>query len=111
VPDAARREELLLELARRVDDTLQRLVGEIGEEIAIDAARAELRAMGRPELAREVRRVSLLSDQLGYTSAHRACRGGPGCWRSRRPQHSSPARQSMHISARNETDTGAALPD
>ena len=66
VVDAARREQLLVALGRRFDDTRRRLVGEIGEELVIDAARAELSALGHVELARDVRRVSLLSDQLGY---------------------------------------------
>src|SRR4051812_6106621 len=66
VPDPQRREELLLALARRFDDTHRRLIGEIGEDLVADAARAELQQLGHADLARRVRRVSLTSDQLGY---------------------------------------------
>jgi hypothetical protein len=66
VPDAARREELLLALRRRFSDTHQRAIGAVGEELVIAAARHELITLGHPDLARAVRRVSLLSDQLGY---------------------------------------------
>lgn len=66
IPDPRRREELLLALGRRFDDSRQRLVGEIGEELVVAQARLELEEMGHNELARGVRRVSLESDQLGY---------------------------------------------
>lgn len=66
VPDPARREELLVLLDKRFDDSLRREVGAIGEEIVSVAARDELHLLGHSELARQVRRVSLLSDQLGY---------------------------------------------
>jgi hypothetical protein len=111
VPDAARREELLIGLARRYDETLQRLVGDIGEEIVIDAARSELRAMGRPELAREVRRVSLLSDQLGYDVSAPRVSGRPRLLevKATTAQLVGPS-VNAHLS-RNEADTGAALAD
>jgi Domain of unknown function (DUF3883) len=66
VDDPARREALLLALGRRWDDQRCREVGEIGEELVTASARDELAALGRPDLARAVRRVSLISDQLGY---------------------------------------------
>lgn len=66
VPDPMRREALLLALGRRWDDDLRREVGEIGEEIVVANAKAELTALGHSELANAVRRVSLISDQLGY---------------------------------------------
>jgi Domain of unknown function (DUF3883) len=66
IPSAERREELLLALGAKFDDTRARLVGEIGEEIVVQAARDQLLAVGHPELAAQVRRVSLGSDALGY---------------------------------------------
>jgi hypothetical protein len=76
VPDVKRREELLLAFAQRFDDTHRRLIGEIGEDLVVAAARAELLQLGHADLARSVRRVSLTSDQLGYdVTAPRV--GGP----------------------------------
>jgi hypothetical protein len=66
VPDAERREELLLALGRRFDDALRRAIGAIGEDLVVQAARTELQELGHADLARRVRRVSLTSDQLGY---------------------------------------------
>jgi hypothetical protein len=66
VPDALRREELLLQLARRHDDEYRAAIGAAGERVVVAQARAELEQLDRPALAREVRRVSLISDQLGY---------------------------------------------
>ncbi len=66
IPDPARREELLLALARRFEDARQRLIGAIGEEVVVAALRDELASLGYPELARCVRHLSLESDQLGY---------------------------------------------
>jgi hypothetical protein len=63
--DPERREALLLALGRRWDDQYHRDVGAAGEELVVAHARDELTALGHPELARAVRRVSLLSDQLG----------------------------------------------
>lgn len=64
--DASRREELLVALGRRFDDRQRRLIGDIGERVVLYQARVELESLGYIELAREVRRVSALSDQLGY---------------------------------------------
>jgi hypothetical protein len=64
--DAQQREELLVALGRCFDDAERRRIGAIGEELVVSAARDELRALGRLDLARAVRRVSLLSDELGY---------------------------------------------
>ena len=66
IPDPARREELLLALARRYDDAQRRLIGAIGEEVVVAALRTELASLGYPELARSVRHLSRESDQLGY---------------------------------------------
>jgi hypothetical protein len=111
IPDAARREELLLALAQRFDDTRQRLVGEIGEELVVNAARTELRNMGRPDLAQEVRRVSLLSDQLGYDVSAPRVTGAPRLLEVKATTADSDGRSvAIHLS-RNEADTGTTLPD
>lgn len=111
VPDPARREELLLALGRRFDETRRRLVGEIGEELVIDAARAELRALGHVSLAREVHRVSLVSDQLGYDVTAPRIEGPPRLLevKSTTGDVTGPS-ISLHLS-RNEADTGRALAD
>lgn len=66
VPDPVHREELLLRHAQRFDAEARTEIGEAGERLVLAAARAELDAIGRSDLAREVCRVSLISDQLGY---------------------------------------------
>jgi hypothetical protein len=111
VPDAARHEELLLTLARRFDDTRQRLVGEIGEEMVVNAARTELRNMGRPDLAHEVRRVSLLSDQLGYDVSAPRVTGATRLLEVKATTAGTEGHSlAIHLT-RNEADTGTTLPD
>jgi hypothetical protein len=109
ISDPQRREELLLALGRRFDDALRRQVGEIGEELVVDAARAELEALGHPDLARAVRRVSLVSDQLGYdVSAPRVI--GPA--RQLEVKATTAASSGDRISvflSRNEADVGRRL--
>lgn len=41
-------------------------LGAIGEELVAETCRDELRSLGRPELAKAVQRVSLVTDDLGY---------------------------------------------
>lgn len=69
IEDPVRREVLLLALGQRFDDAVRREVGSIGEELVVAHVRRELEDLGRPDLAKEVRRVSLVSDQLGYDVA------------------------------------------
>jgi hypothetical protein len=111
VPDAMRREELLLALGRRFSDTHQRAVGAIGEELVVAAARHELIILGRQDLARAVRRVSLLSDQLGYdVTAPRVA--GPRRLLEVKATVIEPTSEDVliHLS-RNEADIGAATGD
>lgn len=111
VPDVARREELLVALALRFDDTRQRLVGEIGEELVVNAARTELRNMGRSDLAHEVRRVSLLSDQLGYDVNAPRVSGAPRLLEVKATTADTEGHAlAIHLT-RNEADTGTILPD
>jgi hypothetical protein len=111
VPDAALREELLLALARRFDDLQRRVIGEIGEEVVMFEARAELLGMGRSDLARDVRRVSMISDQLGYDVNAPRITGPPRLLEVKattsKAIHNS---VTIHLS-RNEADTGARFPN
>lgn len=66
LPDPKRREEFLLALGRRFDETERRRVGELAEACVVQACRSQLQAIDRRDLAGRVRRVSLVSDQLGY---------------------------------------------
>lgn len=66
IPDAERREALLLALGRKHDDASRRALGLRGEEFVVDRARHELIELGRRDLASQVRRLSEFSDDLGY---------------------------------------------
>lgn len=104
VPDLERREELLVARAQRFDDRRRRLIGEIGEELVLAAARSELADLNRQDLARQVRRVSLESDALGYDISAPRLIGRPRLLEVKsttRDQDPTP----IHIS-RNEAETG-----
>jgi hypothetical protein len=66
VSDPSRREEILLALGQRFDDQYRKMLGDVGERIVLEQVRSELAELGYEQLARATRRVSLLSDQLGY---------------------------------------------
>lgn len=105
IPDSARREEFLIALGRKFDDTHRQLVGTIGEDITVAAARAELSMLGYPELARAVRHVSLETDQAGYDVSAPRISGGQRLLEVK----ATTAREHMitiHLS-RNEAETGA----
>ncbi len=53
-------------LPPKFDDATLRALGEVGENAVASACRAFLRDSGRSDLANKVRRVSLISDALGY---------------------------------------------
>ncbi len=108
IPDAARREEVLLALGRRFDDARRCTIGEIGEEIVVRDARRELLTMGRQELAREVRRVSLLSDQLGYDVSAPRITGGN---RLLEVKATTVTGSGAVYLSRNEAETGLKFPD
>lgn len=108
VPDAARREEVLLALSRRFDDARHRTVGEIGEQIVVRDARCELVTMGRQDLAREVRRVSLLSDQLGYDISAPRITGGT---RLLEVKATTAAGSGIVHLSRNEAEAGIKFSD
>lgn len=66
LPDPDEREAFLLARARVVDAEIRSAIGAEGEELALAECKVELESLGRPELARRVRRVSVISDELGY---------------------------------------------
>ena len=104
VPDAQRREELLLARAQRFDDSTRRLIGEIGEQTVVRFAREELVKLGREDLARQVRRVSLGSDALGYDVNAPRVTGQPRLLEVKSTTRPGEA-VSIHIS-RNEANVG-----
>jgi hypothetical protein len=66
IADPVRREALLLSLSRKLDSAQNAAIGAQGEDCVIEACRLRLAELGRPDLVPAVRRVSLVSDQLGY---------------------------------------------
>lgn len=105
IPDPARREELLVALARRFDDAHRRLIGAIGEEVVVAALRDELGSLGYAELARSVRRLSLESDQLGYDVSAPRVTGSARLIEVKATTTLSDDVISIHLS-RNEAETG-----
>jgi hypothetical protein len=66
IPDEHRRTRLQRAAARRFEDAQMKLVGQIGEELVAAACRQDLRSLGRADLGRRVRHVSLEDDTAGY---------------------------------------------
>lgn len=110
VIDEEQRRELLLELGRRFDDTHTSLIGAIGEECVVAHARHELRDLGRYDLAREVRRVSLISDELGYDVVAPRVDGKPRLLEVKTAVRRPEVAFGFFIS-RNEVDTGLRTSD
>jgi hypothetical protein len=109
VQDEQKREELLLARAQRFDDSVQRLTGEIGEELVVSAAREELLGLGREDLARAVRRVSLTSDALGYDVNAPRLIGRP---RLLEVKSTTRIEKTFRVYiSRNEANIGAKFPD
>ena len=110
VDDPARREQMLIALGRRFDAAHQRLLGEIGEELVLTAARAELQRLGYPALAARVRRISLETDQAGYDITAPRIIGSPRLLEVKATAVSAGAEISVHLS-RNEFKTGIRYSD
>jgi hypothetical protein len=66
IADPTRREALLLALSSKIDTAKSTMVGMAGEVSVVESCRHRLVELGRPDLAACVRRVSIVSDQLGY---------------------------------------------
>lgn len=109
IPDPDRREAVLLAAGRIADDAHRREVGEIGEELVVALARAELHRLGRPDLADRVVRLSLRSDQLGYDV--RVPRLSGGVWRVEVKSSSRHALALEFFISRGEVETGRRLSD
>ena len=60
------REQFLLMLGRRFEHDRLSRIGSLGEEAVVAACKSVLRAHGLEQLVNSVRRVSAVSDQLGY---------------------------------------------
>lgn len=108
VNDPTRREALLHALGRRWDDQHRREVGDIGEELVVAHARAELAALGHAELAPAVRRVSLVSDQLGYDVVAPRIAASP---RLLEVKATSATKDALVFLSRAEADTGSRFDD
>lgn len=105
--DVGRREAILLATAQHVNSEATAETGAKGENHVVDLARRQLHEAGRPELAVAVRRVSLISDALGYDvvapNTHAAIRR----WEVKTT--SAPRRLRVLVS-RNEADYGRRDP-
>jgi len=110
IPDPARRELALLALGKHFDDQHRRLLGEIGEEVVLEAVRGELDALGYPDLARAARRLSILSDQLGYDISAPRIRGAPRLIEVKATRVPPEVTVGIYLS-RNESDTGRRFSD
>lgn len=111
VPDPKRREEILLALGNRFDDCRNRAVGALGERAVLDAARAELVALGRDDLADQVRRVSLISDQLGYDISAPSINGQLRLLEVKTTTQEDDAGAPINVFiSRNEFETGIKFP-
>lgn len=66
IGEAARREAFLLTVGKTIDLEYLADFGAAGEEYVVAECKQHLDRMGRPDLASDVHRVSLRSDQLGY---------------------------------------------
>ncbi|MFN0011732.1 MAG: hypothetical protein ACKVS8_08840 [Phycisphaerales bacterium] len=64
--DPMAREAFLLALGNRFDATARSALGSAGEEFVVSLCKSTLAGKGRTDLAEQVRRVSLVSDMLGY---------------------------------------------
>lgn len=110
VDDPARREQMLIALGRRFDAAHQRLLGDIGEELVLTAARAELHSLGYPALAARVRRISLETDQAGYDITAPRIIGSSRLLEVKATTATTAAEISIHLS-RNEFKTGIRYRD
>lgn len=104
--DDQERDATLLAAAAKYDDAALRALGEAGEEVVLAACQAFLQERGRPDLALMARRVSLISDALGYDIwspdlTEQGCRLEVKCYRGRDP--------AVYIT-RNEFEVGMRLP-
>ena len=103
--DAEERDAMLRAAAIKYDESALRSAGDAAEKAVYHACRAFLKEQDRFDLARSVRRVSLISDALGYDIAApdlagRECRLEVKSYRGRYP--------TFYIT-RNEFEVGQTL--
>lgn len=106
VPDPQRREDLLAELGQRFDDSRRVAIGTAGERIVVEAARSELADLGYPELARDVRHLSVETDAAGYDVSAPRLSGSSRLLEVKSTVVEHAERMTIHLS-RNESNTGA----
>ncbi|MYD66561.1 MAG: DUF3883 domain-containing protein [Chloroflexi bacterium] len=104
--DDDERDAILLAAASKYDAEALRELGEAGEDVVLSACRDFLEARGRPDLARKARRVSLISDAMGWdisspNLAGELCRLEVKCYRGRDP--------TVYLT-RNEFEVGSRRP-
>jgi hypothetical protein len=102
------REQFLLILGAKFDDAHRRLIGEIGEELVVRAAKEQLLALGHLDLAAQVRRVSLGSDALGYDVTAPRTTGAKRLLEAKAGRASGAAQFYL---SRNEWETGVKYTD
>jgi hypothetical protein len=107
--DPARRESFLLSRANLADDHNQRELGALGEEYVVQELILDLCRIGASHKASNVRRLSIISDELGYDIV--APRLGSGVRRIEVKTTSRFSGQFSFYISRNEFQTGMADPD
>jgi len=109
IADPARREAFLLARARKVDADRRVELGDAGEDAVASACCQQLIEGGAAAAAAQVRRVSLISDELGYDVV--APRLDGSLRRLEVKATRSSATTVTIIVTRNEIETGRADPD
>jgi hypothetical protein len=109
IEDPARREAFLLARARTVEAKELNAIGAAGEEAIVNACRAELKELGDEEAAHQVRRVSEISDELGFDVV--APRIDGSVRRLEVKATRSAALEATVFLSRNEFETGRFDPD
>jgi hypothetical protein len=109
IEDPSRREAFLLARARMVDAEERTALGAAGEEAVVEFCREELKGLGEEEAARQVRRVSQISDELGFDVV--APRIDGSLRRLEIKTTRSAAAVVTVFLTRNEFETGSADPD
>ena len=109
IEDPSRREAFLLARARTVEADERTALGVAGEEAVVELCREELRGLGEEEAARQVRRVSQVSDELGFDIV--APRIDGSLRRLEIKTTRSAAQVVTVFLTRNEFEAGSADPD
>ncbi|MEU5914833.1 DUF3883 domain-containing protein [Micromonospora sp. NPDC047527] len=89
----------------RTADVYREELGALGEEHVLNACRAELEELGRPDLSEQTQRVSLVSDSLGYDIFAPNLQG-PGRRLEVKTQGGRPREAFRFFLSRNEYEVG-----